>query len=595
MKLILGTLRSILPRLPEGARRYLKLYVAISCALGLLDIAALGIIAVALSGMATGAESVSLPVVGEVGLDGYVWLILVACFLIILKSALAVTQQWFATRRFAAFELEIGDQLFGAYIRAPWTERLGRNTAQLVRLADVGIANVTSGFLLPVAGLPMQLVTFVAVFLVLAVSQPLTAVITVVYLALVAAFLYLWVSRRALRNGRVNRDYSFRVATLMTEMVSALKEITLRDKAGEVAQVVHGNRIHTTRARANISFLGAVPKYVIDSALVGGFILVGSVAWLTQGQSEALASVALFGVAGFRMVPALVTFQSTMSSATANIPHVQAVIGDIEGAQRYIERAERIGRSPIVGEPRSLDLRDVAFTYPSGSTEAVHDITLSIPLGSTVGLVGQSGAGKSTLVDILLGLLVPSRGEMTLGDQPLEDVLAAWRQRVGYVPQDVALFDGTVAQNVALSWSSDIDRERVRRALQQAQLWDVVEAREGGIDARIGERGMAMSGGQRQRLGIARALYCDPLVLVMDEATSALDTKTEASVAEAIAGLRGRVTVISVAHRLSTIRNNDLVCFMRDGTIVDQGTFDELVQRVPEFAVQASLAGLVQG
>ena len=593
LKVIFGTLSSILPYLPAGARRFLKWYVVLSCALGLLDIAALGVIAVALSSMASGSTTIDLPVVGSVEQSSFVWVILFACLLIVTKSGLSVLLQWFATRRFAAFELEIGDRLFDAYIRAPWTERLGRNTAQLVRLADVGIANVTSGFLLPVAGLPMQVVTLGAVLLVLAVSQPATAGITFVYLGLVAAFLYLWVGRRSYQAGRVNRDYSFRVATLMTEMVSALKEITLRDKAGEVAQVVHANRIHTTRARANISFLGAVPKFVIDSALIGGFVLVGGFAWLTQGQAEAFASVALFGVAGFRMVPALVTFQSTMSSATANIPHVQAVIGDIRAAQEYIAHAEQIGKAPIVGEPRTLELRDVAFTYPRTTIEAVHGINLSVPLGSTVGVVGQSGAGKSTLIDIFLGLLVPSRGSIMVGDQRLEDVLGAWRSRVGYVPQDVALFDGTVAQNVALSWSGDIDRDRVVAVLEQAQLWDVVASREGGIDARIGERGMAFSGGQRQRLGIARALYSDPLVLVLDEATSALDTKTEASVAEAISGLRGRVTVISVAHRLSTVRNNDLICFMRDGTIVDQGRFDELVERVPEFAVQATLAGLV--
>ncbi len=274
LKVIFGTLSSILPYLPGGARRFLKWYVVLSCALGLLDIAALGVIAVALSSMATGSSVIDLPLVGSIDQSSFVWVILFACLLIVTKSGLSVLLQWFATRRFAAFELEIGDRLFDAYIRAPWTERLGRNTAQLVRLADVGIANVTSGFLLPVAGLPMQVVTLGAVLLVLAVFQPATAGITFVYLGLVAAFIYLWVGRRSYQAGRVNRDYSFRVATLMTEMVSALKEITLRDKAGEVAQVVHANRIHTTRARANISFLGAVPKFVIDSALIGGFVLV---------------------------------------------------------------------------------------------------------------------------------------------------------------------------------------------------------------------------------------------------------------------------------------------------------------------------------
>ena len=171
-------------------------------------------------------------------------------------------------------------------------------------------------------------------------------------------------------------------------------------------------------------------------------------------------------------------------------------------------------------------------------------------------------------------------------------MLADWRKRVGYVPQEVAIFDGTVAQNVALSWGGELDEDRVRTSLAKAQLLETVEARPGGINGRVGERGGSLSGGQRQRLGIARALYMDPLVLVLDEATSALDTATEAAVATAIRELDGEVTVISVAHRLSTIRDCAQVFFMSEGTIETRGTFEEVVATNPSFAQQAALAGL---
>ena len=175
----------------------------------------------------------------------------------------------------------------------------------------------------------------------------------------------------------------------------------------------------------------------------------------------------------------------------------------------------------------------------------------------------------------------------------LDEVTRWWRSRVAYVPQEVSLFDSTVAQNVALAWrDADVDRDLVREALAQAQLLDMIEAREGGIDAPIGERGLALSGGQRQRLGIARALYARPLVLVLDEATSALDTATEAAVAAAIAGLRGSTTVVSVAHRLSTVQNADQIFFLSGGAIIGSGTFDELAASVPEFGEQVWLAGL---
>jgi ABC-type multidrug transport system fused ATPase/permease subunit len=591
VKLIWRTLRRLLPILPAGERSFLVWFMVLSSALAVLDILALGLLALSLGSMVQGLP-IQLPFIGEIGIDGYVWVLLVVSLLIILKSGLNVLLQWIATRNFAKYELAVGDRLFDAYIRAPWVERITRSTSQLVRLVDVGVATTTSGFLLPVITIPSLITTFIAVFVVVLIAAPLTAFITLGYLGLVGLVLYRWVSRRAVQAGRVNRDYSIKAATVMTDMVNALKEITLRNKAAEVAANVHRNRIVSTKARANLYFLGSVPKFVLDGALVGGFILVGGAAYLVDGLSGAIAAVALFGVSGFRIVPSLISFQGLLTNAQANAPHVEMVINDVEDAQDHLDRAERIGHEPLQGDPRRLVLRDVAFAYPASDRPAVEGIDLDIPIGSTVGLVGPSGAGKSTIVDILLGLISPSRGSIEVDGVPLERVLAAWRDRVGYVPQQVALFNGSVAQNVALSWEGEIDYDRVRRALERAQLWSAVEARPGGMDARIGDAGISLSGGQRQRLGIARALYSEPLVLVLDEATSALDTKTEADVAQAIRELQGKVTVVSVAHRLSTVRDNDQLCYLSDGRIVAKGTFAELVADVPDFAVQAALAGL---
>ncbi|WP_341954149.1 ABC transporter ATP-binding protein [Salinibacterium sp. TMP30] len=591
MKLILRTLRELVPLLPERAQRFLWGYIAASTSLAILDIAALGLLAVSLSSMVANLP-VKLPIVGAVPTENYVWIVLTVSLLIITKSILSISLQWVATRRFASYELEIGDKLFNAYIRAPWSDRLKRSTAQLVRLADVGIANTISSFLLPAMTMPTLVITAVSIFAVLVIAQPATALITVLYLGAMAVLLAVVVSRKSVQAGRANRDYSFAVATLMTDMVSALKEITLRNKASEVAEVVHANRIYTTRARANINFLSAVPKFVLDAALIGGFLLVGGFAYVEGGLADALAAIAIFGVAGFRLVPALTGFQSVLTVTHASSPHVQAVIDDIYQSRVYIERAETIGHDPIGEAPRSLELENVSFTYEGSSMPAIDDVNLSIPLGSTLGLVGSSGAGKSTLVDILLGLLVPSDGSIELDGEPLENVLASWRARVGYVPQDVAIFEGSIAQNVALVWNTDFDAERVESALRRAQLWTTVESRPEGMNSAVGERGMSLSGGQRQRLGIARALYSDPLILVLDEATSALDTKTESDVAAAIRSLRGEITIVSVAHRLSTIRDNDQVCFMQDGRVVAVGTFEELVAQVPEFAEQAALAGI---
>lgn len=591
MKALLNALRSLMPLLPSDARRFLIRYSVTASLISFLDTIALGLMALMLSAIASG-RAISFPVVGEISPDVTVWVLAAVCLLLISKSLLTLLQQWYVARKMADYELAIGDQLFRAYIRAPWLERMKRNSAELVRMADVGIANTTSGLLLPAASLPPEIVTFFSVLLVLVIAQPVMAGVTLVYLAAVAWFLYWWSGKRAVAAGRANRDYSFRTATLMTEMVQALKEITLRNKYGEVAELVRTNRGHAVRARAHIQFLGAVPKFVTEAALIGGFVLVGVIGYLQGGMTQAFTSVALFGLAGFRMIPSLLRFQGVMTSTAATLPHSRAVIRDIRAAEMYVAEAESIGQDPIEGDPRALILDNVQFTYPNAAVPAVRDLNLTVPMGSHLALVGASGAGKSTLVDLILGLLTASSGSIRLDNQDLRDVLGAWRASVGYVPQDVVLFDGTIGQNVALTWSDDYDRERAEQALAKAQLLSVVQAREGGLDARVGERGLALSGGQRQRLGIARALYVDPLVLVMDEATSALDTATEEAVTSSIRALHGEVTVITVAHRLSTIRHADQVCFMKDGTIEAKGRFEELIHASPEFAIQATLAGL---
>jgi len=592
VKRIVQTARRLLPHLPDSARSFIGWYIVLSSSLAILDIAALSLLAASLAGMLAGA-SVALPVLGRIDQSGYLWILLFVCGLIIIKSVLALILQWWSTRRMASFEVALGARYFDAFIRAPWAERLKRTAAQLVYYGDVGIANVTGGFLLPLMNIPALVVTAVAVVVVVVIVQPLTALVTVVYLGLIGALLYAVLARRTVAASRVNRDYSVRVTGLMTDMVAALKEITLRNKAGEVGRLVLSNRKLAARARANTAFLAATPRFVLDASVVGGIVLVGGASLLFGDLAAAIAAIAMFGIAAIRLVPSVTGFQGLLNQMTASLPHVDAIIHTITLSQEYIRDAETIGHDPIEGDPRELVFEDVSLTYAGATEPALDSINATLRIGGTLGIVGASGAGKSSLLDLLLGLMKPTTGSLRLGDQDLTDVLAEWRSRVGYVPQDVAIFDGTIAQNVALSWGDDIDEDRVRLALERAQLWSVIERRGEGIHESVGERGMKMSGGQRQRLGIARALYADPLVLVLDEATSALDTQTEAAVATALRELRGDVTIISVAHRLSTIRDYDEVWFMSSGRIEAKGSFDEVIAKEPEFAHQARLAGLL--
>ncbi|KIP51894.1 ABC transporter ATP-binding protein, partial [Leucobacter komagatae] len=401
-------------------------------------------------------------------------------------------------------------------------------------------------------------------------------------------------NRRAKLAGEHNRRYAYRVATIMTEMVDALKEVTLRGKLDEVATVISSNRARATRARANMSFLGIVPKYAFEVALIGGFLLIGGTSYLIGGSAAAVGSVTLFAATGFRMIPAMNGVQGAVTNASANLFFARDVITQLTASRARVseESIQVADELPLPPNPRLLELKDVAFKYPGADNEVLKGLSLRVPFGTSLAIVGPSGAGKSTLIDILLGLSTPTSGAMSIDGVPLSEVMGQWRSRVGYVPQRVALFDASIAQNVALTWGDDYDADRVKQSLERARLGDLI-LRGSGIAEPVGERGQSVSGGQQQRLGIARALYSDPFVMVMDEATSALDTATENRITESLRELHGEVTFITVAHRLATVRDYDQVCYLDQGRILGSGTFDEVVAQVPDFRVQATLAGLV--
>jgi len=600
MRNVLGVVRPLLKVLPPGSRRFLLTYGILTAALALLDLVALGLVGTLLQAVLSDGDA-SLPLIGDLtDRTGQVTALVTVCVVIILKGVFAVILLRIATRRFARHEVAIGDRLFAAYLASPWSDRLAKNTSELVRTVDVGVGVTVAGVLIPAMTLFGEFGTLLAIVVALVVFDPLIAAVTIVYLALVALLLAGVISPRAVASGRENRNWSQRTVRVLSEALGALKEVTLAGRTPDVQARVHETRTHSSRARAEANFLGQVPRYVLETALILGFALIAGVGYLSGeasgagGAAGAIAAIGMFGIAGFRLVPALTRMQTVQSTVNSNAAYARQVVADITSSEALLERraAERPQHELTVEHP-DIVLHDVSFAYPGAEAPALDRVSLRIPAGSHVAFVGASGAGKSTMVDILLGLLEPTSGHLEVGGERLELVLDSWRRRIGYVPQDVSLFDATVAENVALTWEREkVDEDRVRVALERAQLWTTIEAREGGIDARIGERGLALSGGQRQRLGIARGLYNDPRVLVMDEATSALDTATENAVTRAIEDLHGDVTVITVAHRLATIRDSDIVFFLRDGRLVAQGTFEEVVAQVPDFAEQAALAGL---
>lgn len=594
MRVVWKTLLELFEVLPRGAKPFYIWYSISTALLAFLDTAALTLVLLTVTPMLTGKDIV-IPVLGTFK-GGQVGIIAVlVCALFILKGAFALGLHYFATRTFARYELEVGDRLFTRYMRATWEERARLSTPEVTRLIDVSMARANNGFILPFSQVPGNAFTLLAVLAVLIVGDPVTALVTFVYLGIIMLFMVFFIARRQRVVGETERKYSFLAARIMTEMVEALKEVTLRGRLGDAGRVLHERREHATRARATGAFLAYVPKYSLEASLIGGFLVVGGTGYLLGGVTQGVASISLFAATGFRIIPALTGLQNAIGAVNGNLVFAKEVVQELHTAADLAERPGAEGvpdTSELPAAPRSLQLRDVSFRYPGAEEDVLRGLTLEVPFGSSLAIVGPSGAGKSTLIDLLLGLSTPTGGEITLDGEPLSNVLQQWRSRVGYVPQRVALFDGSIAQNVALTWDDDFDAAQVERCLRRAHLTALLERPEG-LAARIGERGQQISGGQQQRLGIARALYSEPLVMVMDEATSSLDTATEKRVTESMRELQGEVTFITVAHRLATIRDYDQICYLDQGRILGQGTFAEVVEQVPDFKVQAQLAGLL--
>ena len=420
MKETLALYRKLVAELPIGGGRFIWAYSWLLASLAVFDGVALGLLALVLGPLSTGSE-LELPYIGIVGNAGLVWIIVAICTVLILKSALAVWVTWWATRRIPRFEIALGDRLLRAYLSAPWRDRLRRNSTEIMRFSDSGIDASMNGFLVPGATLLSEILTLVVVMATLSAVAPLLAAVTFAYLVLLGAILFFWIAKHARRAGEVNVTQSIRTSRLILEVIGSLKEVTLRNKEAEVAEVVLSSRTSSARARANINFLGELPRFALEAGLVGGFIVVGGTGYLLGGVESAITAIGLFALAGFRVAPSVIRFQSVLSKMIAAAEFPRQVLSELRAVETAA--AERDGeQGEVPPQPAAIVFDHVSFRYAPEAALAVNDVSVEIPIGSTVALVGESGAGKSSFVDLVLCLLAPTSGTVRVDDVSLASI-----------------------------------------------------------------------------------------------------------------------------------------------------------------------------
>lgn len=585
-------LRSLLQPVSPKDKFMLWVYGASSALVAVLDVVALGVAAIIMTSLMTSSRIV-LPILGTINERFVPTLLATVLSLMLIKNIALVIFSALILRRVRKIETFLGSRIFEKYLGMPWALRSGMPSVEILRVSDFSVAKASSNFLYPLLLLPGLFASCLAMVIALLIIQPLTAFLTIGFFGLVGVALHIYLTPKSSASGAEEQISRNHLSRMMLEMLDASKELILRGSLGEAMSALLPVRTSAANSSARYGYLAGLPRPVLEMALLVGVFLVGFVNYVLGGWEACLSAIGLFGLAGFRLTPALSALQANLVSISVGKPYAMNVAEENIGKTTLGNFDHAAASSEEFRKPFDIKLENVTFSYPGSKEKALKQVSLEIPAGSRIAIVGSSGSGKSTLVDVLLGLLTPTSGHLFINGEDANLLGSNWQQSIGYIPQEVTLFDATVAQNVALKWTDKIDVSAVNASLSKANLDNFIAKLPEGIHSPVGERGFSLSGGQRQRLGIARALYSFPKILIMDEATSSLDSSTEEQITRMIDSLGSSVTIITVAHRLSTIRNYDSICLMEQGAIVATGTFDQLVQANEAFEKQARLSGIL--
>jgi ATP-binding cassette, subfamily B, bacterial PglK len=543
-----------------------------------------------LIGLLAGEEGASsLPLVGDLrelvpGRDGGELLLLVGVAVgvfFVLRGVAILVQHYVQYRVVENASAELSTRLFDGYLSMPATFHLERNSSELVRNAIESVQRVVQEGLIPGVQMVAKLAMVAALTVVLLVISPVAALGAAVVLGALAGLVVAVVQPRVKRWGRTVQGMTSANIQAVHQSLEGWRDIRLLGRQRTFVARFDRDRRELARAIYLGRTAREVPRVVIETGVVVFIAAFVVTTVATDGASEqALPVLGLFGYAAVRLMPEL-------SHITASLNSLRFVGAAVDDLHADLGRFEREATAPPVhADPLPLrdaiELRGVRFRYPGAAADALRGIDLRVPAGSSLGIVGPTGGGKSTLLDVVLGLLAPDEGEVLVDGADVRQRLPEWHATVGVVSQSVFVADDTVRRNIALGVPDDeVDEAQVREAVRLAQLDAFVADLPDGLDTVVGERGARISGGQRQRLAIARALYRRPAVLVLDEGTSALDNATEAALVAAIAALPGTPTLLTVAHRPSSVERCDAIVLLRDGRIEDAGTFPELVARHP--------------
>jgi len=527
--------------------------------------------------------------------DILIWGSLALIFIFLFKTLYLCLLYYLQVRYTQNRRYHLSRRLFTAYMKAPYDFHLQRNSAELIRNTLQEVDQIMGSVVQPTLILTMQGLMIVAITTLLFVSHPLMALVATTFICLAGGGYLLWVKEKLRTYSKEAQEHRTLMVKTIQEGLGVIKELLVLHRQKNFVQRLDRNLWRILKAIRFKEFTFKTTSPYMEFISVAGLLSIAIILILGEQGAESIApTLALFTAAFLRL-------KINVSQIVANVNHLRFGVVSISPVYldlKMLEKRKTKSAKTTKGNQlqhlnisQGLTLENVWYRYPNSEEYSLKDISLTLPRGNSIAFAGSTGAGKTTIVDVILGLLEPEKGRITVDGQDIYANLPTWQSTIGYVPQFIYLIDDTIRHNVTLGLNDkDINEEQIWRAVRAAQLESFVQTLPEGIDTVIGERGIRLSGGQRQRIGIARALYHNPEVLIMDEATSALDNATEKAVVESINSLKGNRTIIMIAHRLTTVQNCDKLYFMKNGRIECSGSYDELFKNITEFRTMAQTA-----
>ena len=461
-------------------------------------------------------------------------------------------------------------RLYAYYIRKPYIFHINTNIAVLARNVLIGGLVVFTEILINTLQIITNLITIVVIWAFICFIDWFIAIAVAFVMGPIILVMLNFFRKRITVAGEIQNEYNAQNTKWINQGYSSVKETKVMQKEEYFVHEFDKNYSFFVESQKNFLFMQRYPKVIIEVSTIGGILMLIAVKMLLNADPTTLIpTLGVLALAAVRLMPCLNQMMSLINTVKFRMPYLDELYDDLLAIRDDKDKDEQM-LSEKKEEKLSFDkeilVKNLTFAYPGKTENVFSNISFSIPKGSFVGIVGPSGSGKTTFVDILLGLLPPKSGEITVDGKDIYKSLSGWLNNISYVPQAIYLIDGSIKENIGFGLSlKDIDDNRIQEVLKMAELYDYVQSLPDKENTGVGDRGAKLSGGQKQRIGIARALYHNPNVLILDEATSALDNETEKQITDTILKLKGKITIISIAHRLSTLENCDFKIHFENG------------------------------